>query len=406
MSYTANLPVSFRGGVSEGVSTHARITLLCLAALTIMSGATVAPALPALQLHFSDVPNSELLSRLVVSLPALSIALCAPVAGIVSDRYGRLRLLLASLLLYGLSGIFALLQENLIGILASRLFLGVAVAGTMTSVTALVGDYFDRQQRLNHMSQQSAFISIGGVVFLTLGGLLADIHWRAPFAIYAMALLLIPTVVLFLWEPHRPHHAKQRVHIAEKPGNQLPFSVLLAAATLNSLAFYIIPTQLPFYLKNLGISTPSLIATAIAASNVMGAIASLLLYRRVGNLLGTLGVFIASFVIMAAGFTLIAISNTLAGVIIATSIYGLGMGTLIPHIFSTGLESAPESRRGRTAGILTAGIFIGQFISPLISQPWIQKFGFSSAFMSVAMVLLFAAMIGVMGQLLKNRNNH
>ncbi|WP_444958600.1 MFS transporter [Microbulbifer sp. ZKSA002] len=376
---------------TSGIPSQSRITLLCLAALTIMSGATVAPSLPALQQYFSGTPNSDLWSRLVVTLPALSIALCAPLAGWIADRHGRLQLLKAALVLYGLSGLLALFQDNLAGILTSRLLLGVAVAGTMTSVTALVGDYFSREQRLTYLSQQSTFISIGGVVFLTLGGLLASLHWRAPFAIYLLALLLVPAVKIFLWEPVRIRPFKHRDPKKEKQANPLAFYALLAAATLNSLAFTLIPTQIPFYLREIEISSPSLIAMAIASSNIMGAIASLLIYRRARNQLGVLGVFIASFTIMAASFGLLAGAQNLTEIVAFIALYRLGMGTLIPHIFSTALESAPESKRGKTAGFLTTGIFLGQFISPFISQPWIDKMGYSSAFSYMALILVFAA---------------
>ncbi|MDB5045951.1 MAG: transporter, partial [Deinococcus sp.] len=39
------------------------LTMLLLAALTIMSGATIAPALPAMQAHFADQPNANLLVK-------------------------------------------------------------------------------------------------------------------------------------------------------------------------------------------------------------------------------------------------------------------------------------------------------------------------------------------------------
>ncbi|WP_444929772.1 MFS transporter [Microbulbifer sp. SSSA002] len=373
------------------ISARGRITLLCLAALTIMSGATVAPSLPALQQYFASTSNSDLYSRLVLTLPALSIALCAPLAGWISDRYGRLRLLQAALALYGLSGFLALLQNSLAGILASRLLLGVAVAGTMTSVTALVGDYFTQQQRLTYLSQQSTFISIGGIVFLTLGGLLASLHWRAPFAIYLAALLLLPAVRTFLWEPARVKPAQRGAPRQESPAGRRAFYALLAAATLNSLAFTLIPTQIPFYLREIDVSSPSVIALTIASSNIMGAIASLLVYRRARIRLGTLGVFALSFTAMAASFALLAKAQNLIEITTCLALYGLGMGTLIPHIFATALASASGSKRGRTAGFLTTGIFLGQFISPFISQPWIDQMGYASAFSSTALALLLAA---------------
>ncbi|WP_299579387.1 MFS transporter [uncultured Microbulbifer sp.] len=384
------------GAVSPGVAepmipTQRRLTLLCLAALTIMSGATVAPSLPALEAHFAQHENIALLSRLILSLPALMIALCAPLAGLISDRYGRRRLLIMAVSIYTLAGASTLLQDSLEGLLASRILLGIAVAGTMTSVSALVGDYFSPAQRQVYMSQQGAFISLGGVVCLMAGGLLADIHWRAPFAIYAVAILLIPAVLRYLPEPSR-NTAHQMRSGAKKETPYWPaFALLLGAAMFNSLAFFLIPTQLPFLLQELGIDTPSLAGIAIATSNLVGALASLTLYPRARDHLGKTGVFALGFAVMAFGMGLIAGAESLYAVMIATAIYGAGMGTLIPHIFATGLELAAPTLRGRISGALAASVFIGQFLSPLVSQPWIDRFGLASGFSAASCALIVFA---------------
>lgn len=372
------------------VSPLRRRTLLCLAALNVMSGATIAPSLPALQAHFAGNPDSQLLSRLVLTLPGLFIALCAPLAGAVSDRFGRLRLLLVSVLLYALAGLSSLLADSLEGILAGRALLGVAVAGTMTSVTALAGDYFSGAERERYMAQQGAFISFGGVVFLILGGLLADLHWRAPFAVYAIALLLLPAALFFLNEPLRERNtAGGAGRAAEVPYFLL--AALFAAALLNSLVFYLIPTQLPFLLREIGIVLPSHAGLAIAGGNLMGAASSLLLYRRIRALLGSLGVFAFCFAFMAAGLLLVSAADSLATVMAATAVYGVGMGSLMPHLFASAIRLSPERMRGRVSGGLTTSIFLGQFLSPLASQPWIDRFGLAASFSFAGVLLLLLA---------------
>ncbi|WP_323845338.1 MFS transporter [Microbulbifer magnicolonia] len=377
-------------GFAPQVSPLRRTTLLCLAALNVMAGATIAPSLPALQTHFAGTPDSELASRLVLTLPGLFIALCAPIAGAISDRCGRLRLLFASVLLYALAGLSGLLQDSLAAILVGRALLGVAVAGTMTSVTALAGDYFPAAERERYMAQQGAFISFGGVVFLVSGGWLADLHWRAPFAVYGIALALLPAAILFLYEPPR------RRDIAAGAGAavRLPHFVLAALfliALAHSLTFYLIPTQLPFLLRDIGIARPSHTGLAIAGGNLMGAISSLLLYRPVGARLGPLGVFAFSFTALAAGMLLISVADSLATAITATAVYGIGMGTMMPHLFTCAIRLAPPQLRGRVAGGLTTSIFLGQFLSPLLTQHWIEQHGFASGFAIAGLFLLLLA---------------
>jgi MFS family permease len=97
-------------------SIFTKITLLLVSTLTVMSGATIAPSLPAMGEYFADVPNADYLVRLALTLPALLIALGAPVVGVMIDRLGRKPLLLVALILYGLAG-------------SSGILLGLAIAG-------------------------------------------------------------------------------------------------------------------------------------------------------------------------------------------------------------------------------------------------------------------------------------
>ena len=50
-----------------------RATILLVSTLTVMSGATISPSLPAMQAHFSGVPNADFWVRLVLTVPALFI---------------------------------------------------------------------------------------------------------------------------------------------------------------------------------------------------------------------------------------------------------------------------------------------------------------------------------------------
>ena len=153
-------------------------TLLLLSALTIMSGATIAPALPAMQAHFADTPNAALLVKLALTILGIVIAITAPLFGVLADRYGRRPVLLASLALYVVGGGSGLIAQSLGAVLLGRVVLGLAVAGTMTAAGALVNDLFSGAARGRFLSQQAAFNSFGGAVLLPLGGVLAAVGWR------------------------------------------------------------------------------------------------------------------------------------------------------------------------------------------------------------------------------------
>ncbi|WP_274427315.1 MFS transporter [Chelativorans sp. YIM 93263] len=387
-------------GTASGVrpvSTAARnATLLLLSALTIMAGATISPALPAIEAYFAGTPNAAILTRLVLTIPALFIALCAPFAGILADRYGRRPVAIATVLLYGLSGLSGIVLDSLTGMLIGRALLGIAVAGIMTTATALIGDYFSGSARDRFMGLQAAFMGLGGLFFLTGGGILAELHWRAPFLVYAVAFALLPALVLFIREPVRTvapvEHGKRERALG--PIITLPLAVVLAAAVINSVVFYLMPTQLPFHLQTLSASTPIITGATLGAMTLASSIMSLL-YGRVRQRIGVSSIFAVGFAATAAGFTIVALANTSTAVIPGAVIVGGGLGLIMPNLGSAAMGLAAENNRGRVAGMLTACIFVGQFASPLISQPLIDQGGYPMAFGLGAGAILCAALIAL-----------
>ena len=196
--------------VDQDQSRAVRFTLLLTGTMTIMAGATISPALPALADHFQASPNVAYLSRLLITLPSLVIAIFAPLAGLVIDRFGRKRLLIAGITLYGFAGSAGVMLDTLPGILASRALLGLAVAAVMTVSSTLMGDYFSGRVRERFMGFRQGFIQYGGVVFLTLGGILATLDWRAPFLVYLLAFAILPLAIFFLFEPDSSQIASER----------------------------------------------------------------------------------------------------------------------------------------------------------------------------------------------------
>lgn len=363
-------------------------TLLFVSTLTIMSGATISASLPGIAARFAEVENVALLSRLVLTLPAVFIALFSPAAGFLVDRFGRKPLLLASLALFAVAGASGLVLDTLPGLLAGRAVLGIAVGGIMTATTALVGDFFQGPARDRYMGLQQAFVGIGGTIFLTGGGFLAEIHWRGPFLIYTAAILLLPAALAFLPEPQRMRRAGAMAGEARLGGRRAALlGLLFLAAAVNMIAFYMIPTQLPFHLERLGFAAPSLAGTAIGAGQLVG-VASALAFAPFRRRLGIMGVFGLGFASAGLSFLLLSMMESYVGVLLAMAVSGICMGTIMPNFAAAAMLLAPPALRGRVSGLLVSSIFAGQFLSPIVSQPLIGRFGYGGAYGLVGAVVL------------------
>ncbi|WEX75948.1 MFS transporter [Sinorhizobium numidicum] len=374
-------------GVLSAGNRGRNLTLLCVSALTIMSGATISASLPGMETHFAGMEGVALLSRLMLTLPAIFIAMLAPIAGVIADRFGRKRLLLSSLILFALAGSSGLVLDGLPGLLVGRAVLGVSVAGIMTAATAVVGDFFEGAARERYVGFQAAFVGIGGTIFLTGGGLLADIHWRAPFAIYCLAFALLPAALALIPEPLKPK-ITPAAHVDQSDfrGAALPLVLLLFAAGLHFAMFYMLPTQLPFYLKSLGFAQPSQAGAAIGLAQAVG-VAAALTFARMRERIGRMAVFALGFAALSAGYWGLGTVESYAGILAATAITGVSMGVMTPNLSATLLAIAPPALRGRLSGALIASIFAGQFLSPLVSQPLIRVWGYAATFSAAGALL-------------------
>jgi MFS family permease len=364
-------------------------TLLLISTLTIMSGATISASLPGIAARFADVENVALLSRLVLTLPAVFIALFSPAAGFLVDRFGRKPLLIASLALFTIAGASGLFLETLPGLLIGRAALGIAVGGIMTATTALVGDFFQGAARDRYMGLQQAFVGVGGTIFLTGGGFLAEAHWRGPFLIYTVAILLVPAALAFLPEPRRVRAAGPAAAAEKTLGGRTValLAMLFLAAAVNMIAFYMIPTQLPFYLETLGFAAPSLAGAAIGAGQLVGVV-SALVFAPLRRRLGIMGVFGLGFTSAGLSFLMLAGAESYLGVLAAMAVSGVCMGTIMPNFAAAAMLLAPPAQRGRISGLLVSSIFAGQFLSPIVSQPLITTAGYGGAYALVGVVVL------------------
>ena len=154
-------------------TTNARnLTILLGSTTTVLAATIISPALPGMAEAFADVPNASFLVRLALTLPALFVAIGALFAGFLLDRWGRKPVLIVSLILYGLAGTAGFFLNSLPVILVSRALLGFAVAGTMSSFTTLILDYFRDRELNRFLGLQGAFMGLGGILFLLAAGYL------------------------------------------------------------------------------------------------------------------------------------------------------------------------------------------------------------------------------------------
>ncbi len=369
-----------------------KASLLMTSMMTMMAGAVVSPSLPQITEVFSHIEHNELLVRLIVTGPALFIAFVSPFAGYIIDQFGRKRLLQFSLLLYCAAGTTGFYVQDLYLILAGRVFLGFAVAGILTTVLTLVGDYFEGEERSRYIGLQSAFIGLGGVVFITLAGFLADIHWQHPFLIYAFSLIIFIFDSIFLYEPKRSGtSSKQNKGKRTSENKKIEYPrglvwLIYFIVFLGMIFFFMYPVQIPYLLRSVEGVSNAMVGYAISGATLTGSILAMN-YRRIKKVFSFPMIYGIAFFLMGAGYFVVSFAESYSVYIAGLIISGSSTGLLMPTGSLWIISIAPQEIRGRLIGRLSTAFFVGQFFSPIFVQPVIQASSLNGAFMYASFFL-------------------
>ncbi|MDO0910642.1 MFS transporter [Streptomyces sp. DT2A-34] len=346
-----------------------RVTLLMAGScLPILGAVLIAPVLPKMQDHFASTPGAKALVPLALTVPALSLALLAPFAGVIVDRLGRKRLLIVATVLYAVFGTAPLWLDSLGAVIASRALVGVAEAAIMTCCTTLIGDYYSGHRRVKYLALQTMCASASATVFFVLGGAMGAAGWKVPFWVYAVSLVLAPLMASALPSPagrattdETPAEAAGHGVRRSFPRRQL--AGICALTFFGAMVFYTVPVEMAYLLDDLGVESSGVIglATAIAsAATVGGAITFARLKRAPDPMLP------AVFAVCAAGFGVMFLAGGAPLLVVGAVINCLGTGMLLPALLTSAMSRLAFEDRGRGTGLWMAAFFGGEFVCPLV----------------------------------------
>ncbi|WP_268872611.1 MFS transporter [Methanofollis ethanolicus] len=337
------------------------------AMLILMGGAAIAPALPLISEAFPDASDAAV--ALIVTLPALAIALTGVFIGALSDRIGKIPVLVASVAIFTIAGSSGFYLTSLYAILVGRFILGIGIAGITCTTSSLIVCYYEGATRTRVLGYQAAAMGIGVLILEVSGGLLAGISWRAAFLIYLVGVVILAGVLLTMKEPVLPSIGRNTVASDEK----FPVAPLLAGYStlfLGSMLFFLMPIKFPYFIAGMDAARVLGENTALTSGvflGIMGCAASFmgLFYGRLAWRFHRYTILALTFLLFGIGYCSLGLATSLAAVAFAVICIGFGNGILMPTILTWIAAVTPRQFLGRASGGFSVALNIGQFASTL-----------------------------------------
>ena len=171
-----------------------------------VSQTIVGPAMPRIVAELGGMDHYSW----VATAAMLMSAVVVPIAGKLSDLYGRRPFFLAGLIVFMVGSVIAGSTDNFWVLVAGRAVQGMGMGTIMPLAQTIVGDIIPARQRGKYQGYLGAVFGLTSVAGPLVGGIITDAFgWRGLFfAALPVGIVAFVLVFAFLHPPHTPRAAK------------------------------------------------------------------------------------------------------------------------------------------------------------------------------------------------------
>lgn len=388
-----------------------KMELVALASIPLIMTLGNSMLIPILPLLSRQLGISSFQVSLIITLYGLIAIPMIPIAGYLSDRFGRKKIILPSLILTSIGGgiciVASLMMQGISAywlILAGRLVQGIGAAGAFPIVLPFIGDlYKDEAEVSKNLAIVETYNTFGKVLSPIIGAFLGTLLWYAPFIAIPILSIISFLLVLFLVRSPKTkineknknkkigHFIKEIKSILHEKGRWI-----YAIFTIGGICMFVIFGVL-FYLSEsleskynihgvfkgfiLAIPLSVLCIASYATGKVIGKNKALMKWMGFSGML-----------ILSISMLILLFINGIYWIVGLITISGIGIGLVLPSMDALITEGIEKETRGTITSLYSSMRFIGVALGPVIVSLLINKSNW----------MLFGLMIalGIIGALL------
>lgn len=393
------------------ISWRRNLAVMSLAELLAIAGFSV--AVPFLPLYVEElgVQGERAISiwaGLVFSTHAMAMAICGPIWGALSDRYGRK--LMVERAMFGGAVVLALTgcAQNMWQFMILRALWG-SLTGTISAATTLVASSAPRERVGYALGILQVAIYVGISTGPLLGGFVADTFgYRVTFWVTSGLLFLAGLVVLIFveekFEPvpaspegesaaskNRAVHRRIWQHLAPllgAPGLLAVMGMDLLARTGSRM---MVPV-LPLFVRDIapaGAPVASITGLISGVSGACGAIGALG-FGRLGDRTGYRRILIICAVAVSALYLPQFFVKNSTALLFLQAATGLAMGGILAPVTASLARLSPEGQEGIVYGIESSVLAVANGGGPMLGSVLMVWQGPRAPFLAAAVIYIFA----------------
>lgn len=381
-------------GVSEKLYHDSNLRIIFSVTLMAVLGvSSITPAFPKIA-QVMNIPQETV--GLLITVFTLPGVILTPVFGILADRFGRKKILVPSLILFGIAGGAGAFTSNFNTLLTLRFIQGIGAAALGSLNSTLIGDIYSGKERIEAMGYNASVLSIGTATYPALGGALAMFGWNFPFI---LPILAIPVAFIVLFKLNNPEPEVSEnlleylVNAVKSINNRQVYLLFTAGITTFLLLYGAYLSFFPFIIEGTFGATSLVTGLVMFSMSITNALTASQL-KKLSERFSIKTLLKVAFLFLALALFLVPFMNKLWMLLIPALIFGIGQGMNNPSNQTILAGLAPMEYRAAFMSINGMVLRIGQTLGPLFMGLMFTIGGINLVFfMGAFLALLMATLL-------------
>jgi ACDE family multidrug resistance protein len=368
--------------------------------VTLMAVLGVSSITPAFPKIVQELGISSQAIGLLITVFTFPGVVLAPVLGVFADRWGRKKILVPALMLFGIAGGACAFARDFNLLLILRFFQGIGAASLGSLNVTIIGDLYSGKERATAMGYNASVLSIGTASYPAIGGALATLGWYYPFILPFVAIPIGLIVLFSLKNPELKNEQNLKEYFGnawKSIRNRRVVGLFLASVITFIMLYGSYLTYFPLLLGDSFDASPWRIGLVMATMSLTTAFTSSQL-GRLARVYSGRTLLQASFIIYALALVIIPFVPNLWVFLIPIIVFGIAHGVNIPNIQTLLAGLAPMEYRAAFMSVNGMVLRLGQTLGPLLMGAVFGLWGMSGVFyagagFSMLMFVLVMVMI-------------